>query len=62
MASEATMEEGVGLEHSVGEFVGRGEDYYSQAFTKIQSTLGFAYTFNWAAALLGPIWAAARNL
>ena len=62
MASEATMEEGGALEHSVGEFVGKGEDYYQQAFVKIQSTLGFAYTFNWAAAILGPIWAAARNL
>ena len=53
--------EGV-LASSVREFAGRNADYYARAFSNIQSTTGFAFTFNWAAVALGPLWGAARNL
>lgn len=51
------------LDASVAEFVGQNEGYYQAAFHKIQEATGpFAFTFNLAAALLGPIWSAARGL
>jgi len=36
--------------------------YYSAAFTTIQDATGLAFTWNTAAALLGPIWAAFRGV
>ncbi len=51
------------LDASVAEFVGQNADYYQNAFRKIQEATGpYAFTFNTAAALLGPIWSAARGL
>ena len=51
------------LDASVAEFVGQNAPYYQAAFRKIQeSTTAYTFTFNTAAALLGPIWSAARGL
>ncbi len=47
---------------SVREFAGPRGDYYARAFRRIQSKAGLAATFNRAAALFGPVWAAARGL
>ncbi len=49
------------LDSSVAEFVQENESYYSKQFAKIQGTTGFAFSWNWAAALLGPIWGAWRG-
>ncbi len=51
------------LDASIAEFTQQNSDYYTQAFHKIQeSTSAYTFTFNLAAALLGPIWSAARGL
>ena len=51
------------LDASIGEFVGENQPYYSRAFHKIHSSTGFLpNTFNLMAAVLGPIWAAARGI
>ncbi|MFD0982613.1 DUF2628 domain-containing protein [Tropicimonas aquimaris] len=46
----------------VKEFVGSSEDYYCRAFAYMMEAPGFRFTFNKAAALLGPIWFGARGL
>ena len=46
----------------IGEFVGSNGDYYAARFQKIGSTTRFTWTFNTAAALLGPIWFGMRHL
>jgi glycine betaine/proline transport system permease protein len=43
-------------------FVGPRAEYYETAFAAIQTAAGFPLTFNWAAAVLGPFWMAARNV
>ena len=43
-------------------FVGTEADYYAGQFEKIGGTAGFAWTFNSAAALLGPVWFGMRAL
>ncbi|MCB1882936.1 MAG: ABC transporter permease subunit [Geminicoccaceae bacterium] len=43
-------------------FVGRGGDYYADAFRRIGSVRGIAWQMNPAAFLLGPVWCAARAL
>lgn len=50
------------LNASVDDFVQENAPYYSAAFAKIQGTNGFAFCWNTAAALLGPIWAAFRGV
>jgi len=51
------------LDASIAEFTGQNADYYKAAFQKIQeSSGGISFTFNQAAALLGPIWSAGRGL
>ncbi len=51
------------LDASIDEFVGRNGEYYKPAFHKIHASTGLLpNTFNWMAALLGPIWAAARGV
>ena len=49
------------LDASVAEFVQENESYYSQQFTKIQGTNGFAFSWNTMAALFGPLWGAFRG-
>ena len=43
-------------------FAGANADYYASAFGRIRGRSGFTWSFNPAAALLGPIWAAARGI
>jgi len=51
------------LDKSIAEFAGQNPEYYQGAFRKIQESTGpYAFTFNLAAAVLGPIWSAARGL
>ncbi len=50
------------LDASIAEFAGPNADYYAKAFHTIHDTTGwFPRTFNRAAALAGPFWAAARG-
>ncbi|WP_439630317.1 ABC transporter permease [Shinella sp.] len=55
--SEISSEDGL-----VREFTRQGADHYARVFARIRSHAGFTWSFNWAAALLGPIWATARNI
>ncbi|HEV7246899.1 MAG TPA: ABC transporter permease subunit [Shinella sp.] len=55
--SEISSEDGL-----VREFTRQGADYYARVFARIRSHAGFTWSFNGAAALLGPIWATARNI
>ncbi len=50
------------LQSSIGDFVGENEDYYTLHFAKIQGTTGFSWSWNSAAALFGPLWAALRGI
>ncbi len=49
-------------ESSVKTFVGSNAAYYQQQFRRIGDARRFAFTINWAAALLGSLWFGARNL
>ena len=49
------------LDSSIGEFVQQNEDYYTKEFAKIQGTTGFPWSWNTMAAILGPLWGAARG-
>lgn len=44
------------------EFVDTNPDYYGRAFALIGEKASFTWTFNWVAALLGPIWYGMRGL
>jgi len=46
----------------VREFTRQGASYYAGVFARIRGHAGFTWSFNWAAAVLGPVWAAARNI
>ncbi len=46
----------------LAEFVATNSDYYHDQFQKIGASARFTWTFNWVAALLGPIWFGARGL
>ena len=51
------------LDASIAQFVEKSPEYYQGVFHKIHDTTrGVPLTFNWAAALLGPVWAAARGV
>ncbi len=51
------------LDASIARFVGRNAGYYSRAFHRIHDTTrGVPLTFNWAAAVFGPLWAAGRGV
>ncbi len=51
------------LDQSISVFVDRNPDYYVHAFHTIhETTTGIPRVFNWAAALFGPFWAAARGI
>ncbi|MEM1047090.1 MAG: proline/glycine betaine ABC transporter permease [Pseudomonadota bacterium] len=49
------------LDASVGEFAKENTDYYSAEFSRIQGQTGFTWSWNMAAALLGPVWGAWRG-
>lgn len=51
------------LDASIAEFAGQNGDYYAKQFQRIHSSTGLLpNTFNAIAAILGPIWAAARGV
>ena len=50
------------LAASVQDFVTDNHEYYSREFEKIQSVTKFPYSWNWAAAIAGPFWGAARGM
>ena len=43
-------------------FVETNPEYYAHNFEKIGAKTGFTWTFNFAAAFLGPVWFGMRNL
>ena len=49
-------------EQLIAEFIGSDAKYYQQQFKTIGASASFSWTFNWIAALLGPIWYGARAL
>ena len=50
------------LRESIGRFSGVNGAYYAERFVRIQSARRPVWSFNWAAALAGPIWAGARGM
>ncbi len=46
----------------VREFVVKNDNYYVRQFGRLGNAKSFAWTFNWAAALLGPLWLGGRRL
>ncbi len=46
----------------ISEFVTTNPKYYESRFEKIGARTGFSWTFNFGAALLGPVWFGMRNL
>lgn len=61
-ASDIEVDRSV-LDASITTFVEKNGDYYAQAFHKIHESTGILpLTFNMAAALLGPAWAAMRGI
>lgn len=47
---------------AIRRFAGKNSEYYVTEFNRIQATGERVWSFNWAAALLGPLWAAARGV
>ncbi|MFK7853957.1 MAG: ABC transporter permease [Granulosicoccus sp.] len=50
------------LNASIEDFVDEKPDYYKRAFESIQDATGLVFSWNMAAALLGPVWAAFRGV
>ena len=50
------------VEPEIRRFTRTNPDYYVAQFHRIQSSGDRVWSFNWAAALLGPMWAAARGV
>ena len=50
------------LRESIGRFCGRNGAWYAERFARIQSARRPVWSFNWAAALAGPVWAGARGM
>ena len=46
----------------LAQFVQSNPTYYQRAFSRINARTGFVWSFNWAAALFGPVWFGARGL
>ncbi len=62
MSTDTGLEAGPkSLDASVGEFVKHNVSYYSKAFSSIQDATGWVFSWNSAAALFGPMWAAFRG-
>ena len=60
--SEIKQETKEQLDQLITKFVGKGTDYYQKTFHRMMAAPGYRYTMNIAAAILGPIWYAARGL
>ncbi|MEM9441117.1 MAG: ABC transporter permease subunit [Pseudomonadota bacterium] len=50
------------LSASIDDFTKENHEYYARQFERIQGKTGFAWSWNWAAALGGPLWGAFRGL
>ena len=50
------------LQDLAREFAGSSGAYFGLEFDKIERSRAFVWSFNWAAALLGPVWMGARGL
>lgn len=61
-ASELAENRAENRDELMAAFVESNPDYYRRQFAKIGSTAKFSWTFNAAAALLGPIWYGMRSL
>lgn len=57
--NQSTREE---REELIAPFVETNSEYYRKQFDKIGSRSRFTWTFNWIAALLGPVWYGMRGL
>ncbi|SVD68105.1 uncharacterized protein METZ01_LOCUS420959, partial [marine metagenome] len=57
-----TKSDDLNLKDLVEEFSGSNGRYYGSQFTRIGNKSGFTLTFNWAAAIFGPIWFGFRGL
>ncbi|MEP3279025.1 MAG: ABC transporter permease subunit [Stappiaceae bacterium] len=62
IASEEIVPIGAADNSTVREFVTTGEAYYEEQFKVIGDKRGFAFTWNWAAFMLGSIWFGMRSL
>ena len=62
MASLDGVPKKLDLAPVIKRFSERNTDYYVTQFFRIQKASERAWSFNWAAALLGPLWAAARGM
>jgi len=62
METEANNIADVQREQLVPEFVESNPEYYQSQFKRIGSRARFSWTFNWVAALLGPVWYGMRGL
>jgi len=61
-ATDAHVKTPLERDQLIAEFVETNPEYYTRRFKIIGAKTNFAWTFNWAAALLGPIWFGMRNL
>ena len=61
-ADDAAPEPAADLTESAGSFAGRSGPYYARAFVRIHRARRLPWSWNTPAALLGPVWAAARGL
>ncbi|MBU2867603.1 ABC transporter permease [Pacificibacter marinus] len=60
--SEIQPETAVRIGNLVEEFVGQSATYYRKTFAYMMQAPGYRFTFNFVAALLGPVWFGARGL
>ena len=49
-------------EEEIRAFVGLNSQYYHRQFLRLDDSVHYAWTFNWTAAALGPVWMGARRL
>ncbi len=51
------------FEHEeIRDFVGKNSSYYIDRFDRLVEKTGYSWSFNWSAAIFGPIWLASRQL
>lgn len=61
-AAEHAESRAENLDELLREFVDSSPEYYTKNFAKIGAKASFSWTFNWVAALLGPIWFGMRGI
>ena len=55
-------EKDIALDDLSKEFIGENSSYYQNAFSKIQQSEGFVFSWNVMAAIFGPLWGALRGI